>query len=439
MAMLGGECSSCCGDLSLCSSTRTKARITIFGLPTECGVSPTDVRSFATNNYSYPLFKRIDTDSQVCVYYSWIHLSDNRFNSLASGYSTQISLDVTNNLLIYTQFATSVHFRPAAGQSFSTFPFDGVLVPEYMSVYDPRSCVGGDFDNVRVVIDDGVPGYVPFECPGSTSAIPFRGLSQSCTSGIDTLPSGTDTTVGNTRTVVDVLPGSHCAPSDAGYHATQTTTYVDTGTSTTVTQSTSVPDLNLSVTIDGPDIARPQSWGQPGLPPLLSYSQLSGTYAAKYKYGNPGFWLPFAPGSGMTFYGPNGAVWGYSGETLTTYEGWVVNYTSPQLSQRNNRSVRMLMHVTPLKDRVTVSPPNGSVSTVQCGHDTLSYQVLLSLFYEGSIVEMSLQHSTPCVQRVCRGLPVLNIDQTVTCRVYIGGGITPSYVEGPVRVRVSSQ
>ena len=117
---LAENCGCCNG---LCSAIRTKATLTISGLPKACGAQLLDNRMIGDDDCSYPLFRvRNRYDTNLCKYATAWHSRNNLWGNFSADDANTIVIDVGNNTLTFWSDHYVVRFRPPHGKSFASFP-----------------------------------------------------------------------------------------------------------------------------------------------------------------------------------------------------------------------------------------------------------------------------------------------------------------------------
>jgi hypothetical protein len=467
MAMLGGECSSCCEGL--CLPLRDRATITLSGLPTSCTAGSLFNRELGDDNCSYPLFRiRSGNNQNVCKYATVWHSRDNRWINFAAYGANRIVLDVANESLLLVAETVYVVFTPPPGKSFRDFPFDDVLVCASAYSGNPATCPQDAFSNVRVVIDDSTAAYVPFICPQDASGnIVGNSETCSCVPGIDTRKVNQLAESGLVRTAQQIVPIYSCAPCDGNNYSIQTTTttYKPPPCSSdeksncieSVTTASSRPDLNVNVSFGdhGVDFINSNFGWQP-----YSYSLLSGSYALKWTnsayIGNGNFFgLSFpdwqltdidSSGAGNPSYG-SGTL-GWQNENQPAEQGWKIDYRKQHPSNWN--TLGMILVVAPVKTTTVIDKAGKSIVSTPCGFGQIAYQIKLAVFrrpvafgVDSDYVywnwDFSCYANVSCRNRVCGDVPSVSLNSTEKVFVPLSGvWYSPRGKLGQVSVSISS-
>jgi hypothetical protein len=360
------------------------------------------------------------------------HGRDNTWINFSAFDENKLVLDLNaETLSFYFQYIQAV-FAPPSGKSFRNFPFSETL--EVVRVYDfQKKCTTSSFAGVHAVIDDSVAAYVPFACP-STNIIGSYDTC-ACVDGVDTIGTGSSTTVGNVRTDRRIVPTYSCAPCEGSRHSTDTTVTVyktpcvadEKNTCVeSVTTTNSAPELSVNVQFQGPDING------------YSLSPLSGSYSLKWTanayIGTAGAFALFfnnwelldqQDGVGRPS-NLKGVMW--SGEGQNAEQGWRVDYRTAASVPYGN-CLGMTLVVAPVNATFDIDLAGRSVTPSQCGADEIAYQVKMAVFRGVNINsdyghwnwELSAYANVSCRQRVCGEKPSVSLNSTQNVYVPTSG------------------
>ena len=425
----------CCNGL--CSPGRTKATLTISGLPS-CPVGHFSNREMSDDDCSYTIFRigaPLGNNQNVCKYATTWHSSVNQWLNFSAYYGNSISIDVRSNTLLLMHENGTALFSPPEGKTFSTFPFDEILV--CTNAYGNSTCTQEALSSVRVIIDDRQATYRPFACPQDARGLVSNTEICSCVPGVDTLTPYTTTQSENVRTIATVLPIYSCDPCDSSPYATQTTTTVFktpcTSDETTdcvesVSTTSSWPELNVNVSFEGPNLLRPDGF------PAVDYPGLSGSYALKWTnnayIGHANFFGLYFPNPQLADVGANDfgrpdfsnqMVW--QGQGQNAEQGWRVDYRNPN----SNPVTAMTLVVAPVKATTAINKSARTIASTQCGFGQIAYQIKLAVFsrplygihadYGYWSWDFSCFANVTCRSRVCRDVPSISLNSTET--VYV--------------------
>lgn len=416
----------CCGGL--CDSVRSKATITLFGMPSSCRNSAYDNRTLADDNCSYTLFRVRSTWATTCKYATTWHSKRNEWLNFSAYDISRLTLDVDRERLKFIDETLQIEFAPPSGRSFREFPFSGTLVPLYIDGILPSGCTASSFANVAVTIDDSIAKYIPFKCP-EPPLLDAWSETCDCVAGIDTVPDlQRASTIGSVTTDTVKVPIYHCAPCESTAYSVDTESY-DSATGAFSFAST-IPELQLSVSFSAPSVA---SW----------IHQLSGTYSLKWKRN-----AIIGNGNYLGLYGSgNNLLWS-NFETDIAEQGWHVDYRMPAQAPFAT-ALGMTIVVVPVKAAISINRATGESSASPCQSDQIAYEIKAAVFRGGlrgigsAYIywnwDMSSHAMVPCRQRECGFIPSIAFDQTENITIPTGGSfgnVTTAQVD--VRLQMSS-